>query len=446
MSGNDPLRALRGRRSEIERLNRLLADTTSGSSQVLVLWGEAGIGKTALLEHLVRTAQGCRIVRAAGVESHMELAFAGLHQLCAPIMAQLDRLPGPQRDALAVAFGRSAGPAPDRFLVGLAVLSLLAEVAEEQPLICVVDDAQWLDQVSAQTLAFVARRLLAERVALVFAVRGTALDRDEGPLAGLPSEVLRGLRDTDARALLESAIPGWRLDASVTDRIVTEAHGNPLALLELPRGLTAAELAGGFGRPDSQPLTSQIEQSFLRRIASLPGPAQRLLLVAAAEPVGDALLLRRAAELLDIGAEATAAVEDAGLIEFGARVRFRHPLVRSAAYRTANPSDRREVHRVLAEVTDPRTDPDRRAWHRAHATVEPDEAVADELERSAVRAQARGGIAAAAAFLRRATGLTPDVARRGERALSAAHAAFEAGAPDTALELLAAAEMGLLED
>ncbi|MGX1811947.1 AAA family ATPase [Nocardia sp. NPDC055321] len=445
MSGNDPLRALRGRRAESERLNRLLADARAGRSQVLVLRGEAGIGKSALLDHLVGSAQGWRVVRAAGVESHMELAFAGLHQLCAPMMAQLDRLPGPQREALAVAFGLRAGPAPDRFLVGLAVLTLLAEVAEEQPLICVIDDAQWLDQVSAQTLAFVARRLLAERVALVFAVRDTPADRGAGPLAGLPDHVLRGLRDGDARAVLESAIPA-RLDERVTDRIIAEAHGNPLALLELPRGMTAAELAGGFGRPDSQPLTSQIEQSFVRRIAELPAAAQLLLLAAAADPVGDALLVRRAAERLGIGVDATTAVESAGLIEFGARVRFRHPLVRSAAYRTANSRDRRAVHLVLAELTDPDTDPDRRAWHRATAAVEPDETVADELERSAVRAQARGGLAAAAAFLRRATSLTPDLARRGTRALAAARAAFEAGAPDTALELLNAAEMGLLDE
>lgn len=445
MSGSDPLRALRGRRSESERLDRLLSEARSGRSQVLVLRGEAGIGKSALLDYLAQRAVGCRIARTTGVESQMELAFAGLHQLCAPMMDHLERLPAPQRDALAVAFGLRTGSAPDRFLVGLAVLSLLAEVAEEQPLVCVVDDAQWLDQVSAQSLAFVARRLLAERVALVFAVRTPAPDTSDGPLAGLPEQVLRSLRDGDARALLESVIPA-RLDERVTDRIIAEARGNPLALLELPRGLTAAELAGGFGRPDARPLASQIEQSFLRRIAALPGPAQRLLLAAAAEPVGDALLLRRVAERLDIGADAAAAVEAAGLIEFGAWVRFRHPLVRSAAYRSADARDRREVHRALAEATDPASDPDRRAWHRANATVEPDEAVAAELEHSADRAQGRGGVAAAAAFLRRAAGLTPDLARRGVRAVAAAQTAFDAGAPDAALELLAAAEMGPLDE
>ena len=375
----------------------------------------------------------------------MELAFAGLHQLCVPMMGHLDRLPGPQRDALAIAFGLSTGSAPDRFLVGLAVLSLLAEVDEEQPLVCVVDDAQWLDRVSAQTLAFVARRLLAERVAVVFAVRGPTLGPGDDQLVGLPELVVRGLRDDDARALLDSVVPG-RLDERVKDRIVAETRGNPLALLELPRGLTTAELAGGFGRPDARPLASQIEQSFLRRIGSLPAATQRLLLAAAAEPVGDVSLLRRVAERLAIGADAAAAAEAAGLIEFGTRVRFRHPLVRSAAYRAASPGDRQDVHRALAEATDPESDPDRRAWHRAHAAVEPDEAVAGELERSADRARARGGVAAAAAFLKRATELTPDPASRGARAMAAAHANFEAGSPEAAPELLAAAELGPLDE
>ncbi|GAA1269161.1 LuxR family transcriptional regulator [Pseudonocardia aurantiaca] len=422
-----------------------MAGAKAGQSQVLVLRGEAGVGKSALVEYLVESAAGCQIARAAGVESEMELSFAGLHQLCAPMMGYLGRLPGPQHDALSIAFGLSTGSAPDRFLVGLAVLSLLAEVAEGQPLICVVDDAQWLDRASAQTLAFVARRLLAEQVALVFAVRGPGLGHGDDQLVGLPELVVRGLRDGDARALLDSAVLG-RLDERVKDRIVAETRGNPLALLELPRGLTAAELAGGFGRPDARPLESQIEQSFLRRIGSLPIATQQLLLAAAAEPLGDVLLLRRVAERLAIGPEATTAAEAAGLIEIGARVRFHHPLVRSAAYRAASPGDRQDVHRALAEATDPESDPDRRAWHRAHAAMKPDETVAGELERSADRAQARGGIAAAAAFLRRATELTPDLARRGARALAAAHANLEAGAPDAALELVVAADMGPLDE
>ncbi|MFI7708028.1 helix-turn-helix transcriptional regulator [Nonomuraea sp. NPDC049480] len=440
MSSSDLRRGLRGRRDECEALDGLLASAKAGQSQVLVLRGEAGVGKSALMDYLVANATGCQTLRAAGVESEMELAFAGLHQLCLPLMGRIDRLPGPQRDALAVAFGLSAGSAPDRFLVGLAVLSLLADVAEEQPLVCVVDDAQWLDQVSAQTLAFVARRLLAERVALVFAVRASSLGPGDDRLPGLRELVVRGLRDDDARALLDSVVPG-RLDERVRDRIVAETRGNPLALLELPHGLTVAELAGGFVRPDARPLASQIEQSFLRRIGSLPTATQRLLLAAAAEPVGDVSLLRRVAERLDIKPDAMAAAEAAGLIEFGTRVRFRHPLVRSAAYRAAEPAERQDVHRALAEATDPGSDPDRRAWHRAHAAFEPDEAVAGELEHSADRAQARGGVAAAAAFLKRATELTPDPARRGARAVAAAQATFEAGAPDTALELLAAAEL-----
>jgi DNA-binding CsgD family transcriptional regulator len=440
-----PRRGLHGRRTECEALDRLVAGVRDGRSQVLVLRGEAGVGKSALVEYLARSAEGCRVARAAGAESEMELAFAGLHQLCAPMMGYVNRLPGPQRDALTVAFGLSAGSAPDRFLVGLAVLSLLAEVAEEQPLICVVDDAQWLDRVSAQTLAFVARRLLAERVAVVFAVRGQAPGADDDPLVGLRHLVVRGLRDDDARALLDSVVPG-RLDERVRDRIIAETRGNPLALLELPRGLTVAELAGGFGRPDARPLASQIEQSFLRRIRSLPAAAQRLLLVAAAEPVGDVSLLRRVAGRLALGADAATSAEAAGLIEFGARVRFRHPLVRSAAYRAADPGDRRDVHRALAQATDPQADPDRRAWHRAHAAAEPDEAVAGELERSADRARARGGAAAAAAFLTRATELTPDPAARGARAVTAAYLNFEAGSLELASELLAAAELGPLDE
>ncbi|MFG2115897.1 ATP-binding protein [Streptomyces sp. NPDC048718] len=456
MAGGAPRGGLRGRRGECGVLDELIAATRAGRSQVLVLRGEAGVGKSALTEYLTEHTAGLRTLRACGVESEMELAFAGLHQLCAPLSGYLDRLPDPQREALAVAFGLRAGGAPDRFLVGLAVLSLLAEAAEEQPLVCVVDDAQWLDRVSAQTLAFVARRLLAERVALVCAIRTplpaptptptptTITDPDDDPWTGLRELTVLGLRDDDAAGLLESVVPG-RLDERVRDRIVAETRGNPLALLELTRGLSAAELAGGFGRPDALPLASRIEQSYVRRITALPDPARRLLLTAAAEPVGDVPLLWRAAERLGIGTDAAGTAEAAGLIEFGARVRFRHPLVRSAAYRAADPAVRREAHRALAEATDPETDSDRRAWHRAHAAVEPDETLAVELERSASRAEARGGIAAAAAFLRRAAELTPDTAARGARAAAAAQAVFEAGAPDKALGLLAAAELSPLD-
>ncbi|MEA2450168.1 MAG: hypothetical protein QOG63_2100, partial [Thermoleophilaceae bacterium] len=420
----------------------MLAAARAGQSSVVVLRGEAGVGKTALLEFAGERASGFRVARAAGVESEMELAFAGLQQLCAPMLARLDHLPRPQRDALRLAFALSEGAPPDRFLVALAVLSLLSDVAEERPLVCLVDDVQWLDRASAQALAFVARRLLAESIALVFAVRASS---EEQELLGLPELTVDGLRNGDARALLASVIRG-PLDERVRDRIVAEARGNPLALLELPRALTPAELAGGFARPGALPLSGPIEYSFRRRLAALPAKTQRLLLLAAAEPVGDSVLVWRAADRLGIGVEAVDAAETAGLCEFGARVRFRHPLVRSAVYRAASPEDRRVMHRALAEATDADIDPDRRAWHRAQAAPGPDEDVAADLERSAGRAQARGGLAAAAAFLEQAAALTPGSARRAERALAAAQAKHQAGAPDAALGLLAAAQAGPLDE
>ena len=380
------------------------------------------------------------MVGTAGVESDMELAFAGLQQLCAPLMDCAGELPDPQREALQIAFGLASGPAPDRFLVGLAVLGLLAAAAGERPVLCVVDDAQWLDRVTAQTLGFVARRLVAEPVALVFALR-----QPVDGLTGLPRLVLRGLGDADARELLDSAVAG-RIDTQVADRIVAETHGNPLALLELPRGLSPAELAGGYYRPDIQPVAGQIERHYLAQIGLLPDDTQRLLLLAAAEPVGDPTLLLRAAQLLDVPAEALAPAEAAGLIELGTRVWFRHPLVRSAVYRAALHDERRRAHRALAEATDPAQDPDRRAWHRAHAAVSPDETVAAELEHSAGRAAIRGGTAAVAAFLARATELTPDAALRGSRALDAADAKREAAQLDAAGELLATAELAPLND
>jgi tetratricopeptide (TPR) repeat protein len=431
-----------GRRAECEALDRLLADVHAGRSRVLVLRGEAGVGKSALLEYLLQGASGCRTARTAGVESEMELPFAGLHQLCAPFLDRLERLPGPQREALGTVFGQSAGAPPDRFLVALAVLTLLSDVAEERRLICLVDDAQWLDRASAQALAFAARRLLAEPVGLLFAVREPS---DDPELRGLPELVVDGIADDDARRLLESTVRG-RLDEQVVERIVAETRGNPLALLELPRGMTPAELAGGFGLLDPDALASCIEESFLRQLESLTPQTRRLLLTAAAEPLGDLTLLWHAAERLGVGVEAAAAAEAAGLIGFGARVRFRHPLVRSAVYRAAAPAERREVHRALAEATDREADPDRRAWHLAHAASGPDEAVAAELEHGASRAQSRGGVAAAAAFLERATELTPDPARRGARALAAARAKWEAGAHEATHELLAIAELGPLDE
>ncbi len=435
-------RALTGRGAECEALDRLVTDVRAGRSQLLVLRGEAGIGKTVLLDDLARRASGCRIARAGGVESEMELAFAGLHQLCAPMLERLDQLPVPQRDALATAFGLSAGPAPDRFLVGLAVLSLLAQVAEDRPLICLVDDGHWLDRASAHALEFVARRLPAESVALVLTVRSEGTDHR---FATAPELVLEGLSEQDARELLGSTLPG-PLDSAVRERIIADSRGNPLALVEAPHGLTQAELAGGFGLPHTQPVAGSIEDFFRRRLEPLPGDTRRLMLLAALEPVGDVHLLWRAAARLGIAADAAVAAESAGLLELGTRVRFRHPLVRSAVCRASNPQDLREAHRALAEATDPELDADRRAWHLAHAASGPDEAVADELERSAERARTRGGVAAAAAFLKRATELTPDAGHRGRRALAAARSAIDAGAPHSANDLLVAAEMCPLED
>jgi DNA-binding CsgD family transcriptional regulator len=419
-----------------------MAGVRAGESQVLVMRGEPGVGKTALMGYLSERAAGCRIARAAGVESEVELAFAGLHQLCAPFLDRIERLPSPQRDALSIGFGLSSGEPPDRFLVGLAVLSLLADVAEDGPLVCLIDDAHWLDRVSAQTLAFVARRLLAERVAVIFAVRELSNAQE---LAGLAELVVRGLGDADASALLDSVMSG-PVDEQVRDRLVAETRGNPLALLELPRGLTASELTFGIGLPDTMPLTSRIEEGFLRRLEPLPLDTRRLLLAAAVEPVGDATLLWRAAERLEIDANAASAAEAAGLIEIGAQVRFRHPLVRSAACRAAEVQDLQEVHGALADVTDANLDPDRRAWHRAHAAVGPDEAVAEELERSADRAQDRGGLAAAAALLEEATRLTLDPARRAQRALAAAQAKHQAGESDGALALLHMAQAGPFDE
>ena len=428
------------RDAERDTLDRFVAAIRAGESRALVVSGEAGVGKTALLDYLAANASGCRLIRMAGVQSEMELPFAALHQLCAPMLASLQRLPAPQRDAVRTAFGMSAGPVPDRFLVGLGILGLLSEVAEGQPLVCLVDDEQWLDRASAQVLGFVARRLVAESVGMFFAVRIPSSE-----LAGLAELRVEGLQEADARALLDSVLTG-PLDTRVRDQILAETRGNPLALLELPRGLTMQQLAGGFGLPGAVELSGGIDESFRRRVHVLPEQTRRLLLIAAAEPVGDPAVVWGAAARLGIGAEAAAPAVEAALAEFGMRVRFRHPLVRSAVYGSALPQERQEVHATLAEVTDPRLDPDRRAWHRAHAAPGPDEAVGAELERCADRAQARGGVAAAAAFLERATMLTLDPIRRTERALAAASAKIKAGAFGAASELLSIAEAGPPDD
>ena len=433
---------LLGRSAECEALDRLLADALAGRSQVVVLRGEAGVGKSALLDYVSDRVSGWQVARAVGAESEMELAYGGLHQLCGPILDDLDQLPAPQRGALATVFGRSAGPTPDRFLVGLATLTLFAEVAERQPLVCIVDEAQWLDGASAQILGFVARRLLVERIAIVCAAR---TDIGDHVLDGLPEMPIRGLGDTDARALLLDNLHS-PLDAAVSDQIIAESHGNPLALLELPRTWSSAELAGGFGLPDSHPVAGKIEQSYVRRLRLLPPDTRLLLLVAAAEPLGDPLLLQRAAETLDLDMAAADVAVDTGLLQVHERVEFAHPLARSAAYHSAVQDDRHRAHRALAEATDVETDPDRRVWHRARATAGPDEEIAAELERSAAYAQARGGVAAAAAFLQRAVAMTQDPARRTERAVAAAQASLEAGAFDAALGLVVAAEAGALDE
>jgi DNA-binding CsgD family transcriptional regulator len=429
-----------GRPAECAALERLLDAIRAGESRALVVHGEPGAGKTVLMEYLAGRAPDCRVARTAGVQSEMELAFAGLHQMCAPMLDRLETLPVPQGAALQTAFGLSPGPPPDRFLAGLAVLGLLSAVAAEKPLVCLVDDAQWLDRASAQVLAFVARRLGAESVGLLFGSRVQG-----GDLAGLPELVIRGLPEADARTLLDSALTG-PIDARVRDQIVAETHGNPLALLELPRGLTVAELAGGFGLPGTAPLSGSVEESFRRRAVALPDDTRSLLLLAAADPTGDPALVWRAASQRGIDPAAAWPAAEADLIEFGAQVRFRHPLVRSAVYRSASVQGRQDAHRALAEATDPDLDPDRRSWHRAQATPGPAEDVATELERSAGRAQARGGLAAAAAFLEQAVRLTLDPVRHTERALAAANAEVQAGGFDAALELLITAQEGPLDE
>jgi DNA-binding CsgD family transcriptional regulator len=444
MAVNPPSQAgapgLTDRLRECAVLDRFVDDVRAGEGRALVVRGEPGVGKTVLLEYLTGRTAGCRLARAAGIQSEMELAFAGLHQLCTPMLDHARSLPPPQRTALHTAFGLADGPPPDRFLVGLAVLGLLSEAAAERPLVCVVDDQQWLDQASAQALGFAARRLAADPVGVVFAARDSGND-----LAGLPELLVEGLAESHSRALLESVLSG-PLDELVLEQIIADTHGNPLALLELTRGLTRAQLAGGFGLPGAGPLDERIENSFSRQLEALPAQTRRLVQLAAADPSGDAALVWRAAGRLGLDATAAGPAVAAGLAEFGARVRFRHPLVRSAAYRSASVPERQEVHGALAEVTDPGADPDRRAWHRAQAAPGPDEDVAAELERSAGRAQARGGLAAAAAFLERAALLTPEPDRWAGRMLAAARATREAGAPEAALALAAQAGAGPLDE
>ncbi|MFD2024458.1 ATP-binding protein [Promicromonospora aerolata] len=438
------LSTLLGRHAERRQVEQLLGEAKAGNSGALVVHGEAGIGKTALLDHLRTSAEALRfrIETSTGVEAETQFAYAGLYQMCAPLLDQMPTLPEPQRLALSVALGREAGPAPDKFIVGLAVLGLFSDAAERSGLLCLVDDAQWLDRASAEVLAFVARRVGAERVAMVFGVR----DNGDGHavFAGLPELRLNGLSEADARELLDSALSA-PLDGDVRDRIIAEARGNPLALLELPSHSQPLRLAGGFQLPDISDTPARVETEFQNRAAGLPDETRMLLLIAAADPTGDPSLLGRAGARAGIDPGSAVPAESAGLIEIGTRVRFRHPLVRSAVYRAAGHADRRRAHAALAAATEPTLEPDRRAWHAAQATSGPDEQIAAELERSAARARARGGHAAAGAFLQRSTELTPDPADRARRALEAAHALREAGAPEPALALLATAETGSLD-
>ena len=407
-----------GRREERRALGDVLEAVRAGRSKALVVSGEAGIGKTVLLDELAHNASGVEVIRITGVESEIEFTYSGIHQLCRSLSRHIGTLASPQREALCTAVGERDGPTPDPFLVGLAVLNLLAEAGQPSRLIVMVDDEHWLDRASARVLAFASRRLTSEAVGIVFAARIAGEE-----LRGLPELHVGPLPDTEARTLLARHFDG-PLDHRVRDRIIAEAHGNPLALLELPRSLTVGEMAGGFGAP-SAPLAHGLTATYRRQIEALPLATRRLLALAAADPAGDPGLFWSAAEILGLTADAAVPALDAELVESGAGIRFRHPLLRSTAYRCVPLSERRRIHGALAAVADPHLDPDSRAWHLGHAAIGPDESVAAELERSASRAQARGGVSAGAAFLQRAAELTPDRRRRCELAISAAAAMAE---------------------
>jgi DNA-binding CsgD family transcriptional regulator len=415
------------RQEERAALGRMIAAVGAGESRVLILHGPAGVGKSALLDYVHQNAAGLRLLRSGGIESEMELAFAAVHQLCLPLLDRLPDLPVPRREALETAFAMRVGPPPDLFLVGLAVLELLSYASENEPLLCLIDDAQWLDRASAQIFGFVGRRLLAESIGLLFSTRAP------GPeIHGLNELEITGLSDNDARVLLDS-VTHASLDRGIRNRIIAESQGNPLALIELPHGLSRTQIAGGLGLLNADSLPGRIEQSFLGRVAALPEPARRLLLVAAAEPVGDPDLIRRAAERLGVS---LATADTDGLLTIAERVTFRHPLVRSAVYRAAAPPERRAAHQALAEAIGPGAGADRRAWHLAAAAVSPNEPVAAELEHCADLAQARGGLAAAAAFLQRSVALTGDPSQRADRMLAAAQASLGAGELDEARRML----------
>jgi DNA-binding CsgD family transcriptional regulator len=430
------LHGLLGRRQEQRRLTALLQGAREGRAGVLVLPGEAGIGKSALLSDIAKNADDFRVCRAGGVESEMELAYAGLQQLCGPLTGQDVQLTTLHQNVLDQVFGLTEGTPPERFLVGIAALDLVGTAAKKQPVVWLIDDAQWIDQASMQAIGFVARRLLAERVLVLIATRDVS---DEDELAGLPELPISGLNTEDARRLFDSVV-GGPTDPLVRDRIISETRGNPLALLELPRAWTTAELVEGLAESAGTPLTGRLESAFATRVRELPSDTQTLLALAAAEPKGDPALLWSAAQRLGLDWSAAAPAERAGLLEIGQGVYFRHPLVRAAAYRCAPLEKRLEVHRILAELADPIHDADRRAWHWACSTVGHDETIAVELERTAGRARARGGLLAAAALLERAVLLTPHGERRADRTLAAARAKRDAGAFESALRLLSVAD------
>jgi DNA-binding CsgD family transcriptional regulator len=438
MSANREQLRLHGRQAESERLARLVDGVRGGDSGVLVVHGGPGAGKTALLDVTAGLDSSIKVVRAAGAESETELTFGGLHQLCGTMLDLLGRLPGPQREALEIAFGMRAGTGPDRFLVGLAVLGLLAESAADHPLICVIDDAHWLDQASRQALGVAARRLTSEPLLVLFATPEPLTE-----LADLPTMALGGLRDADARDLLASVVR-CPIDDRVRDQILAEARGFPGALLGPLHEISPAQLAGGFGLPDV--LAGSTSGPLFAELSALPPDTLQLLLLAAADPTGDPALLWRAAAQSGISSAAAVPAAEAGLITFDSRVVFREHAVRSTVYRVARLRQRQSAHRALAQATDPRAHPDRRAWHQAKALTELDEEVAAELERTAGRARARGGLAAAAAFLERAAAATPDGARRAERSLAAASIMLQAGEPGAAAKLLDLTETGTLDD
>lgn len=431
---------LRDRRAERAELDELLAAVRSGASRALLVQGEAGIGKSALLDYLAAQATGCRVLRASGVEPEIDIAFAALHQLCFPLLDRLERLPGPQQEALRVIFGLAAGSAPDELVIGLSLLSLLASGAVDRPLVCVIDDAQWLDSASLRAIAFCARRVQAESVGVVVALRppheGTGFDRVRQLAVG-------GLPEQDARELLTTALRG-PVDERIVQRVLAESRGNPLALLELAADLAWPAAAGGFAFPADAAVPARLEQIYRRQLARLPAASRRLLVVAAADPMGDPALLWRAAQRLGIGPDAASPATETGLLQIDSRVRFRHPLVRSAVYVAASVEDRRLAHQALGEATED-SDPECRSWHFAQSATGPDETVAAALEHSADVARGRGGLAAAAAFLAKSANLTPDPADRAARALAAAETSYDAGAYSAALGLLAIAEAGSLD-